>query len=70
MAAPDFASLRWRKSTHSNGQAECVEVAAVPGDGMALRDSKLGGRSPVLRFSHAGWNSLLNVVKDERLDQA
>ncbi|WP_301174583.1 DUF397 domain-containing protein [Actinomadura geliboluensis] len=35
----DFASARWRKSSHSNSQQECVEVAQVP-TVIGIRDSK------------------------------
>ncbi|MFD9891316.1 DUF397 domain-containing protein [Amycolatopsis sp. NPDC059027] len=65
MFAPDFAGLHWRKSSYSNGHGECVEVAGLPGDGMAVRDSKLGDRSPVLAVDASGWNGLLTVVKTE-----
>ncbi|WP_190815427.1 DUF397 domain-containing protein [Saccharopolyspora pogona] len=29
MAAPDFTSARWRKSTYSNEANACVEVASA-----------------------------------------
>ncbi|MEU6267082.1 DUF397 domain-containing protein [Saccharopolyspora shandongensis] len=31
MAAPDFTSARWRKSTYSNEANACVEVASTTG---------------------------------------
>ncbi|GAA4229953.1 hypothetical protein GCM10022254_23580 [Actinomadura meridiana] len=31
--------LTWRKSSRSNGEQECVELAATP-EGVAARDSK------------------------------
>jgi hypothetical protein len=42
----------WRKSSHSNVQANCVEVAVGPRV-VAVRDSKSTG--PVLVFPAAGW---------------
>jgi len=34
------AELIWRKSSHSGSGDQCVEVAALPGGGLAIRDSK------------------------------
>jgi len=42
MSSTDLSGALWRKSSYSNGQANCVEVAAV-GHGcklVAVRDSK------------------------------
>jgi hypothetical protein len=43
----------WRKSSHSNVQANCVEVAVGPRV-VAVRDSK-NAAGPVLAFPAAGW---------------
>lgn len=69
MPPADAADLRWRKSSYSNGgdTGECVEVADLPG-GMAVRDSKLLDRSPILTFSHEGWGAIVEAVKSGRLD--
>jgi hypothetical protein len=42
MNSTDHSDLLWRKSSYSNGQANCVEVAATAhGYGLvAVRDSK------------------------------
>jgi Domain of unknown function (DUF397) len=32
MTSSESSSALWRKSSHSNGQANCVEVATVQGD--------------------------------------
>jgi Domain of unknown function (DUF397) len=55
-------SLIWIKSSYSAAQGDCVEVAALPDNGIAMRDSKDpdGG---VLRFTSAQWQALLNAVK-------
>ncbi|GAA2738007.1 DUF397 domain-containing protein [Actinocorallia aurantiaca] len=40
MTEPDFASVTWRKSSHSGGASgQCVEVASLPGL-IGIRDSK------------------------------
>jgi hypothetical protein len=44
---------RWRKSSYSGDQGQCVELADL-GDGtIGVRDSKLGDDSPILRFTRA-----------------
>lgn len=52
--------FRWRKSSHSGGNGQCVEVA----DFGAVRDSKNAG-GPVIR---ADIRSLVGAVKAGRLD--
>ncbi|HEY3873564.1 MAG TPA: DUF397 domain-containing protein [Actinocrinis sp.] len=54
MAYDESSSLAWRKSSHSKNNGNCVELAPLPGDGVAVRDSKDPG-GPVLRFTGAEW---------------
>ena len=56
-----LASAQWRKSSHSTGGNQCVEVAEVGGT-VAVRDSKNpdGGH---LTFGAAAWNAFLGNVK-------
>jgi hypothetical protein len=42
----------------SNG--DCIEVA----DGILIRDSKLGGASPVLTVSPDAWAALIRQVRE------
>jgi hypothetical protein len=52
----------WRKSTYSNGQAECVEIAVNPPGLTAIRDSK-NPRGAVLTFTHQQWHAFTATLK-------
>jgi hypothetical protein len=54
-------SPRWRKSSHSGGGNDCVEIAAVS-SGTAVRDSK-NPEGPVLRFGSAGWTAFVGRAR-------
>ncbi|MEU0516726.1 DUF397 domain-containing protein [Streptosporangium sp. NPDC006007] len=56
--------LNWRKASLSSAEGQnCVEVAALPGGGQAVRDSKNPG-GPVLTFTPGEWNAFISGVKD------
>ncbi|GAA2884013.1 MULTISPECIES: DUF397 domain-containing protein [Actinomycetes] len=56
-------NLTWRKSSCSGSGDNCVEVAALPGGGRAVRDSKdLDG--PVLTFTPDEWHAFIRSVKN------
>jgi hypothetical protein len=52
----------WKKSSYSNGQANCVEVCTGLPEMIAVRDSKNPGGGH-LTVSAAGWRAFLNGVK-------
>lgn len=59
----------WRKSTHSSGGDNCVEVA-IAGDGaIGVRDSKQHGLGPVLEFTPSEWQAFLGGVKEGEFDR-
>jgi hypothetical protein len=61
----------WFKSSFSPpDNANCVEVAFLPDDGAAVRDSKGGIDSPVLTFNSAEWNAFLTGAKAGEFDPA
>jgi hypothetical protein len=58
-------TYKWRKSSYSTAQSNCVEVARnVPGT-VAVRDSKDPG-GPILRFAPDEWARLTERLKDGR----
>ncbi|MEH0841591.1 DUF397 domain-containing protein [Micromonospora sp. CPCC 205711] len=64
MTALDLSGARWRTSTRSIGNGNCVEVATVPG-GVAVRDSK-DRPGPVLVYHPAAWTSFVAGVDTVR----
>ncbi|SDD22386.1 DUF397 domain-containing protein [Actinokineospora iranica] len=60
MNSKDLADARWFKSSRSNGQGACVEVAFVA-DVAAMRDSKnpAGG---ALGFGPHAWGAFLHTA--------
>lgn len=55
-------AVRWRKSSYSNGQGDCVEVAdGLPGV-MPVRDSK-DPDGPALVFPAEAWSAFIAGVK-------
>ncbi len=57
----------WRKSTRSNGTANCVEFCELQGD-RAVRDSKAGESGPVLIFPTSEWAAFIQGVKDGKFN--
>lgn len=60
---PEVAGVTWQKSSRSNDENACVEVAALPGGSRAVRDSK-HPHGPVLIFTAAEWAAFLSGVHD------
>jgi hypothetical protein len=56
---PVSQSVRWRKSSYSGSGESCIEVGQAPGV-RAVRDSKLGEASPVLRFGDRAFTEFLH----------
>ena len=64
MSSTGLPNMLWRKSSYSNGQANCVEVASMK-DGraiVAVRDSKALG-SNGLTFTARAWQQFTDTVK-------
>ncbi len=54
MAESIDMKLAWRKASASTTNGNCVEVAPLPGGGVAVRDSK-DPQGPQLRFTAGEW---------------
>lgn len=63
---PDLTRARWRKSSYSGLDSNCVEIAFVDGF-VLLRDSK-DPRGPVLTFIPAEWSAFVDGVQDGEFD--
>lgn len=55
-------ALTWLRSSSCTGNATCVEVAALPDGGFAMRDGKDPSR-PHLMFGPSGWTEFLSGVR-------
>ena len=55
-------NLVWRKASYSSGQGgNCVEIAALPANGMAIRDSK-DPNGPVISLTTGQWAELVKSL--------
>jgi hypothetical protein len=61
-------SRAWRKSSYSQGGAECVEIAIDAAGQRHIRDSKQHGAGPILEFTPAEWTAFVRGVKDGEFD--
>jgi hypothetical protein len=65
VAQVDHACPRWRRSSHSGGGTNCVEVAALV-DAVAVRDSK-DPAGPALVFTPAEIGAFVGKVKSSQI---
>ncbi|MFF0727380.1 DUF397 domain-containing protein [Streptomyces sp. NPDC004134] len=61
MDRSDLAGVHWYKSSYSDGQRDCIEVAVADGV-VATRDSK-DPSGPVLTFAPDAWRAFVAAVR-------
>jgi uncharacterized protein DUF397 len=64
----DLTGARWRKSTRSGANGDCVEVADNLSDVVAVRDSKDPSGS-ALFFTPAAWAAFIEAAKNGEFDR-
>lgn len=67
MTEPTHVKLVWRKASASTTNGNCVEVAPLPGGGVAVRDSK-DPEGPSLRFTAAEWAAFADGMSKGEFD--
>lgn len=67
MPAAEAGNVRWLKSRHSNANGACVEVAAMPGGDVLVRNSRFPD-GPVLVYTPAEIAAFLAGAKDGEFD--
>lgn len=69
MNSSDLVGAQWCKSSRSNGEGACVEVAFLDGGRVAVRDTKDAGRGPALVFTPGEWAAFVGGVQDGEFDR-
>lgn len=64
----DLTHARWRKSSHSGGANDCVEIAELDAL-VAVRDSKDIGRQPLV-FSRGAVRAWVGGITDDACGRA
>lgn len=66
----DLTGAHWRKSSYSNdtGNGGCVEVAFLPGDRVAVRDTKDRTLAPHV-YTAPEWDAFLAGVRAGEFDR-
>ncbi len=67
MPAGQLRGARWRKSRVSNPSGSCVELAELPGDAIAVRNSR-DPVGPALVYTRAEITAFLRGVKNGEFD--
>ncbi|MET8875700.1 DUF397 domain-containing protein [Nocardia sp. NPDC004604] len=64
----DLSEARWFKSSYSESNGQCVEVAFLGGDIVGVRDSK-NPTGPALVFTPGEWAAFTAGVVDGEFEQ-
>ncbi|WP_327107000.1 DUF397 domain-containing protein [Nonomuraea glycinis] len=63
----DLSRAAWRTSSFSGANGQCVQIAFVDGDRVAVRDSK-APQGSVLIFTADEWSAFTQGVKSGEFD--
>lgn len=61
-STPDLSGAKWRSSTYSGGNNECVEIAVGIPTLIPVRDSKLPA-GPVIAFTPRAWRPFISHLR-------
>ena len=67
MSASQLQGVTWQKSARSNPSGNCVECAALPGGGVAVRNSR-DPEGPALIYTQAEIDAFIYGVRDGDFD--
>jgi hypothetical protein len=67
MSASQLQGVTWQKSARSNPSGNCVECAALPGGGVAVRNSR-DPEGPALLYTPAEIEAFILGVRDGDFD--
>jgi hypothetical protein len=67
MSASQLQGVTWQKSSRSNPSGNCVECAALPGGGVAVRNSR-DPEGPALLYTPAEMEAFILGVRDGDFD--
>ena len=67
MSADAFTGATWQKSQRSNSQGNCVELARISDDAVAVRNSR-HPHGPALIYTNAEIEALILGAKDGDFD--